>query len=433
MYPLMYMRGIGQTEQKELHRQNFHKVKTLKRIILQRKRKKRLESAHPWVFQSEIDRVEGEPADGDIIDIYNHQEHFLAKGVWNSHSQIAVRILTYRQDEAIDLAFFVCRVRNAWQLRRQFLTNQSACRVIYGEADFLPGVIVDRYGDYLSVQIVSLGLDQRKDLLVQALVEVFQPKGIIERDDVTLRTLEGLEERKEILYGEVPEIVEIEENEVRMYVDLWNGQKTGYFFDQRENRASIQPIARVMQEDGSFRGADVLECFCHTGSFTVHAAYYGARSITALDISEHAIDTAIRNVELNGFQDKAEFEFIVGNAFDELRTFEQEKRSFDVVILDPPAFAKSRRAVEGALRGYKEINLRGLKLVREGGYLVSSSCSFHVRPDMWLQVIHEAATDAKKILRLIEYRSAGKDHPMILGMEENDYLKFAIFQVISRV
>jgi 23S rRNA (cytosine1962-C5)-methyltransferase len=405
----------------------------MKRVLLHRKRKKRLEAAHPWIFQSEIEFVEGNPQDGDILDVYNHQGHFLAKGIWNSQSQIAVRILSYRQDETIDQAFFVRRIRQAWQLRRQFVENPDACRVIYGEADFLPGVIVDRYGDYLSVQIVSLGMDKRKDLLVDALVEVFQPKGIMERNDVSLRTLEGLEERKGVLYGEVPATVVIEENQVRMYVDLWNGQKTGYFFDQRENRAAIQPISRVLEDDGSERGADILECFCHTGSFTVHAASYGARSITALDISEHAIDTAIRNVKLNGLDNKAEFEFIVGNAFDELRRFEQEKRTWDVVILDPPAFAKSRHAVEGALRGYKEINLRALKLIREGGYLVSSSCSFHVRPDKWLHVIHEAATDAKKVLRLIEYRSAGKDHPMILGMEENDYLKFAIFQVTSRV
>jgi 23S rRNA (cytosine1962-C5)-methyltransferase len=405
----------------------------MKRVLLHRKRKKRLEAAHPWIFQSEIELVEGNPQDGDILDVYNHQGHFLAKGIWNSQSQIAVRILSYRQDETIDQAFFVRRIRQAWQLRRQFVENPNACRVIYGEADFLPGVIVDRYGDYLSVQIVSLGMDIRKDLLVNALVEVFQPKGIMERNDVSLRTLEGLEEKKGVLYGEVPETVVIEENQVRMYVDLWNGQKTGYFFDQRENRAAIRPISRVLEDDGSERGADILECFCHTGSFTVHAAAYGARSITALDISEHAIDTAIRNVKLNGLDNKAEFEFIVGNAFDELRRFEQEKRTWDVVILDPPAFAKSRHAVEGALRGYKEINLRALKLIREGGYLVSSSCSFHVRPDKWLQVIHDAATDAKKVLRLIEYRSAGKDHPMILGMEENDYLKFAIFQVTSRV
>ncbi|UOF88920.1 class I SAM-dependent rRNA methyltransferase [Fodinisporobacter ferrooxydans] len=401
-------------------------------MYLRRDRRKRLEHAHPWIFKNEIERVDGSPQHGDIVSVFNHQGHFLAKGFWNGQSKIAVRILTYNPNQDIDQAFFTARIREAWQLRRQFLKKTAACRVIYGEADFLPGLIVDRYGEYVSLQIVSYGMERHKEQIIQALVSVLQPKGIMERNDISLRRLEGLEEQKGVVYGEIPEVVEIEENDVRMYVDLLNGQKTGYFFDQRENRAAIAPLCQTFQADGSKRGADVLECFCHTGSFTVHAAAYGARHITALDISEHAIDTAIRNVQLNGLEDRADFEFVVGNAFDELRKFEQEKRDFDVVILDPPAFAKSRQAVEGALRGYKEINLRGMKLVREGGFLVTASCSYHVRPDMWLQVIEDAAADGKKLLRLIEYRSAGKDHPVILGMEENDYLKFAVFQVKSR-
>jgi 23S rRNA (cytosine1962-C5)-methyltransferase len=400
-------------------------------VYLNKKRKKRLEQGHPWVYQNEIDRIEGDPEPGDIVSVLASNGMFLAKGYYNPRSQIAVRVMTYDPGEEIDLAFFKKRIRECWEYRQRLLEDTNACRLIYGEADFLPGLVVDKFGDVLVVQVLSLGMDVRKDLVVEALKEVLDPKAIYERSDVSVRGLEGLEQTTGFLYGEHDGDIEITENGLKMLVDIVGGQKTGYFFDQRENRAAIRDFVKTNVEGTD--GADVLECFSHTGSFTVHAAAFGAKNITCLDISEHAIDTAIRNVELNGFADKAEFEFVVADAFEQLRVWQNEGRKWDVVILDPPAFAKSRGAVEGAVRGYKEINLRGMKLVKERGFLITASCSYHMRPDLFLETIRDAAFDARKILRLVEFRTAGRDHPKIHGMDENNYLKFAIFEVRSRV
>jgi 23S rRNA (cytosine1962-C5)-methyltransferase len=398
-------------------------------VKLKKMRKKRLEAGNPWVFNNEIERVEGQPNPGDIVDIQDYRGLFLARGYYNPKSQISVRVMTYTEGEEIDQAYFTRKVRECYDYRRRFVDSDSF-RLIYGEADFLPGVVVDKFADVLVVQILSLGMEVRKDLLLHALREVLNPKAIYERSDVSVRKLEGLEQRTGLLYGELDGDIVIEENGLKMVVDVVGGQKTGYFFDQRENRAAIRDLVKQTVEGEP--GASVLECFSHTGSFTVHAAAFGAQNITTLDISEHAIDTAIKNVELNGFEDRADFEFVVADAFEQLREWEREKRQWDVVILDPPAFAKSKHAVTGALRGYKEINLRGMKLVKERGFLVTASCSYHIDPDLFLETITEAAFDAKKILRLVEYRSAGKDHPKLHGMDENNYLKFAIFEVRSR-
>jgi len=451
------------------------------KVYLQKNRKKRLEAGHPWIFQSEVLRVEAEAAPGDIVEVVNHQGHFLAKGYINPQSQMIVRVLSYRQQEEIDLSFFIRRFQQALDHRTRFVSNPKACRVIYGEADFLPGLVVDRYNDVLVVQVLSLGMELRMDLIKQALIEVFKPQGIYLRNDVPVRELEGLPQTKEVLYGECPREITIEENGLKYIVDIVEGQKTGFFYDQRENRAAIaplmtgwgerhgitrQPIATdgeplldkkgaartgvqpLLDEQGEpvFRpvdkrgkvvknpfwdGAEVLECFTHTGSFTLNACKHGAKKVTALDISEHAIETAKRNVTLNGYLHRVEF--VVANAFDYLRENVEAGKSWDVVILDPPAFAKSRSAVKGACRGYKDINLHGLKLVRDGGYLVTVSCSYHMSPELFMETIEEAAYDAKKILRLIEWRGAGKDHPQIQGVSEGHYLKFAIFEVTDRL
>lgn len=449
------------------------------KVTLSRSRKKRLEQGHPWVFQNEIERVDGELPAGGLVRLYNHQDKFLAAGYANPKSQIAVRILAYEPVEEMDRAFFVERIRRAWEHRLRFLSDVTACRAVYGEADFLPGLVVDKFADVLVVQLLSLGMDLRRETIVEALVEVFRPSGIYERSDVSVRELEGLEQRKGALYGDCPRIVRIVENGLEMDVDIVEGQKTGYFFDQRENRAALEPLVRgwgarsgialrEKEENGERRlvpvnskgnevtfpfwdGATVLECFSHTGSFTLHACKYGAKKVTCLDISEHAVETARSNAALNGFSDR--IEFVVADAFEYLRRqvkgLEERKlraegkadtsvklgdsgRTWDVVILDPPAFAKNKGAVAGACRGYKDINLHGMKLVNEGGYLVTSSCSYHVRPDLFLQTIQEAAQDAGKMVRLIEFRGAGKDHPRILGVDEGHYLKFAIFEVRSR-
>lgn len=452
-------------------------MKEQARIVLNKTRKKRIEQGHPWVFASELDRMEGEAQPGDLVDVVTHQGRYLATGYWNPRSQIAVRIVSYDPLEAMDQTFFEEKLQRCKEHRERFVLDRD-CRLVYGEADLLPGLIVDRFDDVLVVQLLTLGMDAAREQLVAALIEVFRPKGIYERSDVSVRGLEGLEERTGVLYGECPPIIEIEENGLKLEVDIVEGQKTGYFFDQRENRASIAPLMKgwgarsgiTLAEDPAgndglvpvnangkvvsfpyWDGATVLECFAHTGSFTLHACKYGAKKVTCLDVSQHAIDTAKRNVERNGFTDRVEF--VVADAFQYLREqakglderklrasggadtskkLEQAGRTWDVVILDPPAFAKTRSAVAGACRGYKDINLQGLKLVNEGGYLVTASCSYHMRPDLFLETIHDAANDAGKMLRLVEWRAAGKDHPQLLGVNEGHYLKFAIFEVRSR-
>lgn len=451
-------------------------------VVLTKSRKKRIEQGHPWIFKNEIETVEGQPQPGELVEVKNHQGRYLATGYYNPASQITVRVVSYEPITAMDKAFFVSRFEQALQHRERFVTGGDAYRLIYGEADFVPGLTVDRFGDILVVQLLTLAMDQCRDVIVEALVEVVKPKGIYERSDVGVRELEGLEQVKGLLYGECPRHVTVTENGLLIKVDIEQGQKTGYFFDQRENRAAIQPLMKgwgyrsgialqEVEKDGELTqvpvnksgkevtfpywdGATVLECFSHTGSFTLNACKYGAKQVTCLDISEHAIESARENVKLNGFEDRVEF--VVDDAFQYLRNqvkgleerAERAKadkkvdtskamtagggRTFDVVILDPPAFAKTRNAVKGAVRGYKDINLHGMKLVNEGGYLVTASCSYHMRPDLFLETIQDAAADAGKILRLLEWRAAGKDHPQILGVEEGHYLKFAIFEVRSK-
>ncbi|MBO2943271.1 class I SAM-dependent rRNA methyltransferase [Paenibacillus sp. F411] len=451
-------------------------------VILDRNRKKRLEQGHPWIFKSEIASVEGSPSAGDVVQVLNHQGRFLGSGYYNPSSQITVRLLSYQPLEAMDKEFFISRFQDCLKHRERFLKGDHAYRLVYGEADYLPGLIVDRFDQVLVVQLLTLGMDRCREAITEALIEVMQPKGIYERSDVSVRELEGLEQRKGALYGECPRYVTVLENGLQIKVDIEEGQKTGYFFDQRENRASIAPLMTGWGErsgiqlqsrdiDGQetlvpvnrsgkevtfpyWDGATVLECFSHTGSFTLNACQYGAKKVTCLDISEHAIQSARENVELNGFEDRVEF--VVDDAFQYLRNQvkgSEERheraakgskvdtskpltagggRTWDVVILDPPAFAKTRGAVKGACRGYKDINLHGMKLVNEGGYLVTASCSYHMKPELFLETIHEAAQDAGKQLRLVEWRAAGKDHPQILGVEEGHYLKFAVFEVRSK-
>ncbi|WP_274651935.1 class I SAM-dependent rRNA methyltransferase [Paenibacillus humicola] len=473
------------------------------KAVLAQGRKKRLEQGHPWVYGNEIANMEGDAQPGDLVDLVNHQGRYLATGYWNPQSQIAVRIVSYKPLDAMDAAFFRERLELCAQHRARFVRSRD-CRLVYGEADFLPGLIVDRFGGVLVVQLLTLGMDSRREAIVEALVEVFQPQGIYERSDVPVRALEGLEERTGPLYGHCPRLVEIRENGLLLEVDIAEGQKTGYFYDQRENRASTAPLMKGWGARSGIRleyrplsevpegaavamaepeeealdsgehalvpvnangkivtypywdGGTVLECFSHTGSFTLHACKYGAKKVTCLDISAHAIETARRNAARNGFEDRVEF--VVADAFDYLRAqakgleeralrakagratgktdtskpLGDDGRTWDVVILDPPAFAKSKSAVPGAVRGYKDINLHGMKLVNEGGYLVTASCSYHMRPELFLETIRAAADDAGKTLRLIEWRAAGKDHPQLVGVNEGHYLKFGIFEVRSR-
>lgn len=389
------------------------------KVILKKGEDKRIIKGHSWIYDNEIEKVEGEVVPGAIADVYNFKDVFIGRGYINPKSKIRIRILTSKQEE-INREFFYHRIKTAWQYRQKVM-DTNCCRVIFGEADFLPALIVDKFGDYLVIQTLALGIEQYKDLIIEILEEIIQPQGIYERNDVPIRELEGLEQRKGFLRGNFPTTIQIIENGIKLWVDIENGQKTGYFLDQKENRAAIKSIVQ---------GGRVLDCFTHTGSFTLHAVQFGAREVTAVDISEHAIDYVRKNVELNGFQDRVKYK--VGNAFDVLREYQQAKEEFDVVILDPPAFAKSKSAVKGAIRGYKDINLRGMKLLKEGGFLVTCSCSHYMYPDLFLDTIKAAAFDARKTLRQVEFRTQSKDHPILLNSEESLYLKFGIFQVLSR-
>ena len=386
-------------------------------IYLRRGREQRVLGGHPWVFRSDIEREDG-AADGLPVRVLTSAGRFLAMAVYNPRSQISLRILS-RRDEPIDGAFIRGRVRRALDYRRRF-ADLNSCRLIFAESDGLPAVIADKFGDVIVLQILCLGMERFKGDIVDALAQELSPRGIYERNDVPVRELEGLSQQTGLLFGEVPDRVEMQENGVRFLVDVKEGQKTGFFLDQKENRAAIAPFVPGMR---------VLDCFTHTGSFALHAAHYGAAEVTGVDISEHACACALENARLNGVEDRVRFE--CANAFDFLRAHQNAKEQYDVVILDPPAFTKTRSAVEGALRGYKEINLRGMKLTRDGGFFITCSCSQHVTPDLFRGMLLEAQKDARVQLRQIEWRTQGRDHPILLASPETQYLKCGIFQVFK--
>lgn len=386
------------------------------RVIINKKGAGRLKTGHPWVFASDIVAVHGNCEPGDVVEIADERGRFWGQGYFNPRSQIALRFLTSEREE-IGPHFWRRRLEAAWEYRRRFV-DTSSCRVVFAEADFLPALIIDKFGDYLVMQTLALGIARWQDTLVDLLVELLAPRGIYARNDVKVREIEGLPLEKGYLYGKFDPLIQIEEHGLRFWVDVENGQKTGYFLDQRENRAALAPFVL---------GARVLDCFCHTGAFALHAAFYGAREVVGIDISPEAVAMAKKNAQLNGLERLCQFR--VGNVFDELRDLARKRERYDVVILDPPAFTKSRQAVEGAVRGYKEINLRALKLIPPGGFLVTASCSQHMSPELFRAVVAEAATDTNRRLRLVEYRTQAKDHPVLVAAPETEYLKFFIFQV----
>jgi len=388
------------------------------KAFLRKTRESRVHSGHPWVFLSDIEKVEGEFENGDVVDVCSWRGTFLGKAFYNPKSQIALRMLT-THDEPINEEFWAKRVRDAWEYRK-LLCDPMSCRLIYSESDFIPGLIVDKFEDVLVMQSLCLGVEKWKNTIARLLVDIVRPRGIYERSDVPVRRLEGLEQTTGRIFGIIPDRVEMKENGIKFLVDVKNGQKTGFFLDQKENRAAIEPFCR---------NARVLDCFCHNGSFSLHAAKFGARSVLGVDISEEAVEVCRENARINGLDNLAQFE--VHNCFDHLRELTDAKEKFDLVILDPPAFTKTRSAVEGALRGYKEINLRGLKLVKEGGFLVTCSCSQHVSPAQFQEVINQAARDSKKKVRLVENRTQGHDHPILPASPETQYLKCMILQVMS--
>ena len=387
------------------------------RVILVNGKEKRTEYGHPWIYRSDIRDIDGSIVPGDIVDIYSSKNKFLGRGYINLKSQIAVRILTCEHEE-IDYGFLYSRIKNAWDYRKK-VADLMSCRVIFAESDFLPALVVDKFNDVLVVQTTSLGIERYKTQIVDILKDIIKPSGIFERNDIHVRELEGLEQTKGFLSGQFDTRVEMTENGVKFMVDVENGQKTGYFLDQKENRAALKPFVK---------DAKVLDCFSHTGSFALHAAYYGAKEVLGIDISEHAVEYATQNAKLNGLNGTCRFE--AANTFDKLRDCYDRGEKFDTVILDPPAFTKSKSAIEGAVRGYKEINLRAMKIINSGGFLVTCSCSHHIDPEMFMDIIYTAAIDSRRKARLVEYRSQAKDHPVLLASEETEYLKCAILQIV---
>ena len=379
-------------------------------------KEKRVWHGHPWVFRSDIDRVEGDFVPGDIVDVVSAKGKYLGRAFYNPKSQISLRMMTLK-DEPVDRALIFRRVHEAIEYRRTFADLRS-CRLIFAESDRLPALIVDAFGDVLVVQCLALGMERFKQDVIDALVEELHPQGIWERNDVPVRRLEGLEQTTGLLYGTVPDRVEMVENGVRFLVDVKEGQKTGFFLDQKENRAAIAPFVK---------DKTVLDCFTHTGSFALHAGHYGAKEVTGVDISAYACEFATENARLNHLEDRVHF--VEANAFDLLSEQSRNGTTYDVVILDPPAFTKTRSAVEAATRGYKEINLRAMKMVKPGGYLITCSCSQHISPEAFMNIVKEASHDAHVQLRQIEYRTQGRDHPILPASPETQYLKCGIFQV----
>ncbi|RJX20944.1 MAG: class I SAM-dependent rRNA methyltransferase [Ammonifex sp.] len=388
------------------------------RVILLPGREKRLLSGHPWVYFTQVGEVEGEFAAGDVLEVCDARGRFLGRGYANPSSQIFARLLTRRRDEAIDREFFRRRLEAAAAYRKKVVKDTTAYRLVNAEADFLPALVVDRYGNYLVVQFLALGMERFKQTVIELLIEMFTPEGIYERSDAGVRAREGLQPFSGPLYGEVPKFTVVSENGVRYRVDLHAGQKTGFFLDQRENRKAVAELAA---------GARVLDCFCYTGGFAVSTARAGAGSVLAVDSSGAALELAAQNALLNEVAGRCTFR--EANSFDELRGLADSGEQFDLVVLDPPAFTKSKQALAGAVRGYKEINLRALKLLVPGGYLATCSCSYHLGEALFLETIAAAARDARRTLRLVELRRQARDHPVLPEVPETYYLKCGVFQV----
>ena len=383
-------------------------------VILKKNEEKRV-MTHPWVYANEVLRVEGKDKQGSVAEVRSADGRLIGYGFINHASKIFVRILA-RKEESFDREFFRRRIEEADEFRLR-LGYAGAYRVVFGESDDLPGLIIDKYGEYLSVQLLCLGMDIRRDMLVDILVERFAPKGIYERSDVSVRTKEGLEEKKGILWGEVPDLVPIDENGSTLYVDIKNGQKTGYFLDQKENRANI---GRYVKDK------TVLDCFCNAGGFSMVAARCGAKSVTAVDISRTALDLVEKSAQANGY---ANVEAVQADVFEWLREARKEGKRYDVIVLDPPAFTKSKDTVKSGLAGYKDINICAMKLLAKHGTLITCSCSQHLSLPLFIGMIEESAKEAGLRCRLLEIRTQGRDHAPCMWEEETLYLKVAVLQV----
>ena len=387
-----------------------------------------LQKGGPWIYDNEIDTISGEYKDGDLVTAEDFDGYPLGHGFINTHSKLTVRMLSRKRDAVINDEFIEMRVRNAWEYRKATV-DTSSCRVIFGEADFLPGIVIDKFSDVLVVESLALGIDRLKPVILEKLLKILKEedihiRGIYERSDAKVRLKEGMDRVKGFIGPEFDTDVEIVENGVRYIVDVKDGQKTGFFLDQKYNRLAIQRLCR---------DAEVLDCFTHMGTFALNAGIAGASEVTGLDISEYAVKQATENAKRNNLSDTVKFR--VANVLDELPRLAADGEKYDVVILDPPAFTKSREATKNAIKGYREINMKGLKLVKDGGFLATCSCSHFMTQELLAKTVKEAAKATHKRLRQVEFRTQGPDHPILwansANVPESYYLKFFIFQVVD--
>lgn len=393
-------------------------------ITLKKGEGRTLKAGGAWVYDNEIDSIMGSFENGDIVTVHDFDGYFLGYGFINTKSKITVRILSRKKDTVIDDAFLEERVQAAWDYRKQVIDTGS-CRLIFGEADFLPGIVVDKFADVLVVESLALGIDKLKLQILDAVKRVLAKdgitvRGIYERSDAKVREQEGMERYKGFIGEPFDTRVEIVENGVKYIVDVEDGQKTGFFLDQKKNRAAMHSVCK---------GKRVLDCFTHTGSFALNAGIAGATEVIGVDASELGVEQARENARLNGLEDKVSF--VCADVFDFLPALEEKGEKFDVVILDPPAFTKSRNSIKNAVKGYREINVRGMKLVKDGGFLATCSCSHFMDPELFHKTIMEAARGAHKRLRQVEFRTQAPDHPILWAADSSYYLKFYIFQVVE--
>lgn len=397
----------------------YHTIVTLKKG-----EGRTLKAGGMWVYDNEVGSVAGSFENGDIVEVRDFDGYCMGCGYINANSKIRIRMLSRKRDTVIDGAFLEQRVRDAWNYRKDII-DTSCCRVIFGEADFLPGIVVDKFSDVLVVESLALGIDRWKLTIVESLKKVLAEDGIMvrgvyERSDAKVRLQEGMERSKGFIGEPFDTKVEIVENGVRYVVDVEDGQKTGFFLDQKNNRAAIRRLCK---------GKKVLDCFTHTGSFALNAGAAGAAGVLGVDASQLAIDRAVENAKLNGLEDVVTFR--CADVFELLPELEEKGERYDVVILDPPAFTKSRNSVKSAVKGYREINLRGMKLVRDGGFLATCSCSHFMEPDLFAKTLREASVSAHKRLRQVEFGTQAPDHPILWAADQSYYLKFYIFQVCT--
>lgn len=392
--------------------------------VLKKGEGRALKSGGPWVYDNEIASIMGNFENGDIVIVCDFDGYPLGRGFINTNSKIRIRMMTRNENQEIDREFLKMRVRDAWEYRKKTV-DISSCRVIFGEADFLPGMVIDKFSDVLVVQSLALGIDKLKMIIIEELKSAMAEdgitiRGVYERSDAKVRLQEGMERVKGFIGEPFDTKVQIVENGVKYIVDIEDGQKTGFFLDQKYNRLAIQRLCK---------DAKVLDCFTHTGSFALNAGIAGAKSVTGVDASQLAVDQATENAELNGLEKRVKF--ICEDVFELLPKLEAEGEKYDVVILDPPAFTKSKNSIKNAVKGYREINLRGMKLVKDGGYLATCSCSHFMSYELFTQTIGQAARNVHKRLRQVEYRTQAADHPILWSADESYYLKFYIFQVID--